>query len=138
MGDDEDALSSSRSWAFRKSNLRAGLVLGNPIMQSTTPTSVGMGTARHRTGAGAAAGSRSESRGRAPHQASPAANGGWPMDVPDMTGKTVVVTGGNSGIGLETAVALARAGGRVLITVRDSARGAAAVADIRARAGTDT
>ena len=32
------------------------------------------------------------------------------MDVADMTGKTVIVTGGNSGIGLETAVALAKAG----------------------------
>ncbi|HUY21185.1 MAG TPA: SDR family oxidoreductase [Acidimicrobiales bacterium] len=59
------------------------------------------------------------------------------MDVPDMTGKTVVVTGGNSGIGLETAVALARAGATTLITARDPARGAAAVADIRARAGND-
>ena len=41
------------------------------------------------------------------------------MDVADMTGKTVVITGGNSGIGLETAVALARAGAKTLITARD-------------------
>ena len=59
------------------------------------------------------------------------------MDVADMTGKTVVITGGNSGIGLETAVALARAGARVLVTARDRARGEAAVADIRARSGND-
>jgi NAD(P)-dependent dehydrogenase (short-subunit alcohol dehydrogenase family) len=59
------------------------------------------------------------------------------MDVADMTGKTVVITGGNSGIGLETAVALARAGAKVLITARDRARGEAAVADIRARSGRD-
>jgi NAD(P)-dependent dehydrogenase (short-subunit alcohol dehydrogenase family) len=59
------------------------------------------------------------------------------MDVADMTGKTVVITGGNSGIGLETAVALANAGAKTLITVRDRARGEAAVTDIRARSGRD-
>jgi NAD(P)-dependent dehydrogenase (short-subunit alcohol dehydrogenase family) len=59
------------------------------------------------------------------------------MDVADMTGKTVVITGGNSGIGLETAVALAKAGARTVITARDRARGDAAVADIRARSGHD-
>lgn len=59
------------------------------------------------------------------------------MDVADMTGKTVVITGANSGIGLETAVALARAGAKTLITVRDRARGEVAVADIRARSGHD-
>jgi NAD(P)-dependent dehydrogenase (short-subunit alcohol dehydrogenase family) len=59
------------------------------------------------------------------------------MDVADMTGKTVVITGGNSGIGLETAVALAQAGAKTLITVRDRARGEAAVADIKARSGRD-
>ena len=32
--------------------------------------------------------------------------------MPDMQGKTVVVTGGNSGIGLETAAALASMGAR--------------------------
>jgi NAD(P)-dependent dehydrogenase (short-subunit alcohol dehydrogenase family) len=57
------------------------------------------------------------------------------MDVADMTGKTVIITGGNSGIGLETAVALARAGARTVITARDRTRGEAAVADIRARSG---
>ena len=55
------------------------------------------------------------------------------MDVADMTGKTVVVTGGNSGIGLETAAALAGAGARVVITARDAARGEAAVDDIKSR-----
>ncbi|HVC69053.1 MAG TPA: SDR family oxidoreductase [Acidimicrobiales bacterium] len=55
----------------------------------------------------------------------------------DMTGKTVVITGGNSGIGKETAVALARAGARTLITARDRARGEAAMADIKARSGSE-
>ncbi|HEY5025597.1 MAG TPA: SDR family oxidoreductase [Acidimicrobiales bacterium] len=59
------------------------------------------------------------------------------MDVADMTGKTVVITGANSGIGLETAVALAKAGAKTLITVRDRARGEAAVAQIRSRSGND-
>jgi NAD(P)-dependent dehydrogenase (short-subunit alcohol dehydrogenase family) len=52
-----------------------------------------------------------------------------------MSGKTVVITGGNSGIGKETGVALARAGARVVITARNEARGEAAVADIRVRSG---
>lgn len=54
----------------------------------------------------------------------------------DMHGKTVVVTGGNSGIGLETAVALASMGARVLITARNADKGRAAVASIAQRAGT--
>jgi NAD(P)-dependent dehydrogenase (short-subunit alcohol dehydrogenase family) len=56
----------------------------------------------------------------------------------DMAGKTVVVTGGNSGIGLATAVALARAGARVIVTARDATRGNAAVEDIRRRSGADS
>jgi NAD(P)-dependent dehydrogenase (short-subunit alcohol dehydrogenase family) len=52
------------------------------------------------------------------------------MGLPDMEGKTVVVTGGNSGIGLETAAALGAMGARVVITARDKSRGEAAVAKI--------
>jgi NAD(P)-dependent dehydrogenase (short-subunit alcohol dehydrogenase family) len=59
------------------------------------------------------------------------------MDVADMTGKTVIITGANSGIGLETAVGLAQAGAKTVITARDRARGEAAVTDIRARSGND-
>jgi NAD(P)-dependent dehydrogenase (short-subunit alcohol dehydrogenase family) len=55
--------------------------------------------------------------------------------VPDMQGKTVVVTGGNSGIGFETAVALASMGARVLITARNADKGRAAVAAITQRVG---
>jgi NAD(P)-dependent dehydrogenase (short-subunit alcohol dehydrogenase family) len=54
-----------------------------------------------------------------------------------MTGKTVIVTGGNSGIGKATAVALARAGARVIITARDQGRGNQAVEDIRQASGRD-
>lgn len=59
------------------------------------------------------------------------------MDVANMNGKTVVITGGNSGIGKETAVALARAGADVLITARDPQRAEKAVVDIRSRSGSD-
>lgn len=57
------------------------------------------------------------------------------MAEPDMSERTVVVTGGNSGIGLETAVGLGRLGARVVITARDAARGSAAVDAITARLG---
>ncbi len=59
------------------------------------------------------------------------------MDVANMNGKTVVITGGNSGIGKETAVALARAGADVLITAHDPERAEKAVVDIRSRSGND-
>lgn len=48
-------------------------------------------------------------------------------------GKRVLVTGGTSGIGLEAAVALARAGARVVIVGRDAARTHSAVDRIRDR-----
>ncbi len=47
-----------------------------------------------------------------------------------MTGKTVVVTGASSGIGLETARALAEQGARVVMVVRSQERGEAAMLDI--------
>ncbi|MEJ7798716.1 MAG: oxidoreductase [Solirubrobacteraceae bacterium] len=47
-------------------------------------------------------------------------------DLPDMAGRSVVVTGANSGIGAVTARELARAGARVVLAVRDVARGEAA------------
>ena len=56
---------------------------------------------------------------------------------PDMHGKTVVVTGANSGIGFETAAALAAMGARVLITARSADRGRAAVASLHERLGGD-
>jgi NAD(P)-dependent dehydrogenase (short-subunit alcohol dehydrogenase family) len=49
-------------------------------------------------------------------------------DLPDMSGRTVVVTGANSGIGAVTARELARAGAHVVLAVRDRERGAAAAA----------
>jgi NAD(P)-dependent dehydrogenase (short-subunit alcohol dehydrogenase family) len=50
---------------------------------------------------------------------------------------TVVVTGGNAGIGKETAVGLARQGAQVVVTARDDRRGREAVDDIRTRSGSE-
>ena len=55
--------------------------------------------------------------------------------MPDMQGKTVVVTGGIFGMGFETAVALASMGARVLVTARNADKGRAAVAELTQRLG---
>ncbi|MCC6640258.1 MAG: SDR family oxidoreductase [Deltaproteobacteria bacterium] len=55
-------------------------------------------------------------------------------DLPDLSGRVFVVTGGNSGIGLETARELARKGGHVVIGCRDEARAVHAMGEIRASA----
>ena len=52
-------------------------------------------------------------------------------DVPDQSGRTVLVTGTTSGLGLQTALALARKGARVLMTARSTERGEQALARVR-------
>jgi len=58
-----------------------------------------------------------------------------PVAIPNLSGKVCLVTGATSGIGLETAVELARAGALVAITARDEAKGRKVVEEIRARSG---
>ncbi len=53
-------------------------------------------------------------------------------DAPDQTGRTALVTGANSGLGLQTSLALARKGARVLMACRDAGRGQAALQRVRA------
>lgn len=52
-----------------------------------------------------------------------------------MRGKVVVITGGNSGIGRQAAVELARCGASVVIAARDRRRGQDAVEEVRRRSG---
>ena len=53
----------------------------------------------------------------------------------DIRGKTVLLTGATSGIGLEASVALARQGARVVMVGRNQAKTEAALADVSARSG---
>ncbi|WP_234810248.1 oxidoreductase [Mycolicibacterium moriokaense] len=55
--------------------------------------------------------------------------------LPDQTGRTVLITGANSGLGLNASAALASAGAQVLMACRDQARGQAAVTAVAAVAG---
>ncbi|MGO9496414.1 MAG: SDR family NAD(P)-dependent oxidoreductase [Solirubrobacteraceae bacterium] len=55
----------------------------------------------------------------------------------ELTGKEAIVTGGYSGIGYETARALASAGARVVIAGRDPVKGPQAVARLQANTGNE-
>lgn len=57
---------------------------------------------------------------------------GW-----EIAAKRVLITGGTAGIGKATAAELARRGAEVVITGRDPDRSAAALAEVRAAAGTE-
>ena len=52
-------------------------------------------------------------------------------DVPDQTGKTVFITGANTGIGYDTARVLAERGAKILLGCRSEARADEAIAKIK-------
>lgn len=56
----------------------------------------------------------------------------WTLaDVPDLTGRVAVVTGANSGLGLQVAKDLAGAGARVVMACRNERKAAVAIDDVR-------
>jgi NAD(P)-dependent dehydrogenase (short-subunit alcohol dehydrogenase family) len=61
-----------------------------------------------------------------------------PADLPDLSGRTVIVTGANSGIGFHTASRLAEKGARVVLACRDPERGEQAAHRIRGRSAAAT
>jgi NAD(P)-dependent dehydrogenase (short-subunit alcohol dehydrogenase family) len=52
-------------------------------------------------------------------------------DMPDQTGRTVLITGANSGLGLRSAEALANAGAHVLLACRNATKAAAALESVK-------
>ena len=54
-----------------------------------------------------------------------------------LDGKTVIITGANTGIGLETAVDLAKRNARVILACRSVERGEKAAVEVRKRSGND-
>ncbi|EIM81817.1 NAD-P-binding protein [Stereum hirsutum FP-91666 SS1] len=60
----------------------------------------------------------------------------WSVDsIPDLSGKVVLVTGGNTGIGKETVKALLTHNAKVYLAARDASKGLKAIEDLKASTG---
>lgn len=55
----------------------------------------------------------------------------------DLTGKSIIVTGANSGIGKEAAIQLARCGANVIMACRSAERGSRALAEVKFASNSD-
>mmetsp|Transcript_55750 Transcript_55750/g.90292 ORF Transcript_55750/g.90292 Transcript_55750/m.90292 type:complete len:264 (-) Transcript_55750:185-976(-) len=56
-------------------------------------------------------------------------------DIPSQTGKVLIITGGTAGLGLASAVELAKKGAHVIITARSAARGEQVLKDVARQVG---
>lgn len=56
-------------------------------------------------------------------------------DIPDLSGKVVIVTGGNAGVGKETVYALLRKNAKVYMASRSRSRAESAIADLTKTTG---
>jgi len=57
------------------------------------------------------------------------------VDIPDQKGRTIIVTGANTGLGYETALALYKAGANVIVACRDKDKATQAIAKMEAHKG---
>ncbi|KAH8115062.1 NAD-binding protein [Phellopilus nigrolimitatus] len=56
-------------------------------------------------------------------------------DIPDLSGKVIIVTGGNTGVGKETILALLRKNAKVYMASRSQPKAEAAIAELKAQTG---
>ena len=56
-------------------------------------------------------------------------------DIPDLTGKVIIVTGGNAGVGKETVYALLRKNAKVYMASRSRTRAEPAIAELKEKTG---
>ena len=62
--------------------------------------------------------------------------GVWnPSDIPSQNGKSIIITGSTSGIGLETAKELARAGGNITLAARNPEKAKAVIQELEKETG---